>query len=94
MKISKIRTQEFWLNHIASWKKAGLSQNKYCRQNSIKSSNQFIQLPAPMQTIENFKSDCRSKISVVLKNRFRIILRDGFSIGLLKNIVNVLEKTG
>lgn len=30
----------FWQTHIRTWKKSGLSQNEYCRRNTLR-SNQF-----------------------------------------------------
>jgi len=32
--------QRFWLTHIRAWKKSGLSQNEYCRRNTLR-VNQF-----------------------------------------------------
>lgn len=36
MKSSK--NKEVWLNHVSLWKKSGLSINKYCKGNELKSS--------------------------------------------------------
>ncbi|MCK5199256.1 MAG: hypothetical protein KAR21_12940 [Spirochaetales bacterium] len=35
MKSSK--NKEVWLDHVSLWKKSGLSINKYCRENELKS---------------------------------------------------------
>lgn len=32
--------QRFWQTHIRAWKKSGLSQNEYCRRNTLR-ANQF-----------------------------------------------------
>ena len=45
MEKSKVQEQyrakhRFWKTHIRAWKKSGLSQNEYCRRNTLR-TNQF-----------------------------------------------------
>lgn len=45
MKNSKLQDQDrtrrrFWQTHIRAWEKSGLSQNEYCRRNTLR-ANQF-----------------------------------------------------
>ena len=37
--MSTILRKETWLDHVDSWKKSGLSINKYCKENGLKSSS-------------------------------------------------------
>ena len=37
--MSTILRKENWLDHVNSWKKSGLSINKCCKENGLKSSS-------------------------------------------------------
>ncbi|MFH2124051.1 MAG: IS66 family insertion sequence element accessory protein TnpB [Pseudomonadota bacterium] len=36
---SKLAKQQYWQEHIESWKRSGLSQTEYCRLNSLRLKN-------------------------------------------------------
>lgn len=91
--------QVFWTGHVAKWNDSGLSQAEYCRQNKLNPNllskwkqnlkdgeiKDFVEIP--VSAIEN-----ESVIELVVRDIYKVQLKDGFDPNLLKKVIKVLEK--
>ena len=98
--------KEFWRAHIESWKKSGLSQIDYCKENNL-SRHRFTywkgkgnKKPVPIKFIpvlqkasSSFRiKDSKSPLKVIIGERYCIEVGDGFSPDTLTRLMYTLEK--
>lgn len=101
--VERKRKQQYWGDHLHTWRKSGLTQAEYCRRNQLstkcftywKSKTQrpdppikLVSLPV-RPVMENRPS---AELVVVLGNRYRVEVDDGFNPGTLEKVVQVLAR--
>jgi hypothetical protein len=94
-----------WKKHIKSWAASGLTQAEYCRQNNLlkhrftywrykrhKEKEPMRFLPVyPAHTITNPSSNS-SGLKILIRDRYRIEVEDGFSEDVLHKLMAALER--
>ena len=95
-------SDESWKIHVSQWKKSGLSQNKYCRENRITPS-MFSKWKQKLKSADDFKSTSFVQVAVgnstfsvspmklVLNDKYSIEITPGFDKKLLSDLLQVLE---
>jgi hypothetical protein len=100
--------QDYWQEHIASWKTSGLTQKEYCRANSLSvqsfgywkrkddtrphGQTRFFPLAVSPPLLES-KTSSSSRLDIKLRgDRFRIEIKDDFSPMLLQKLIVALEQ--
>ena len=98
--------QEYWNSHIEAWKQSGLSQIDYCIQNDL-SKHRFTYwkckkhkesapikfvpvLPKPI--LSSFSINDTVPLKVIIGDRYRIEIGDGFSSDTLLRLMCTLER--
>lgn len=94
-----------WRHHIDACKKSGLSQTAYCREHHLNKSTFFRwkkklsrmqQLSTPVSLvpiqIQSAHSKSDTPINLVIDNRYRVELSNGFDPDGLKNVLDVLSR--
>jgi hypothetical protein len=104
--LSRAGKRQFWEKHIAQWGTSGLSQVEYCRANKIglksfqywkrKSSGNgappaFIEVPLSKLFAAQVLPD-NAHLCVVVDQRYRIEIRNGFDSEDLERVVRVLRR--
>ncbi len=91
--------QEFWKEHLESWKSSGISLRKYCELNGInkntfgywiqklkklnKKKSSFIRL--------NISQDFISTFEITIKDKYRIKLNNNYYSESLQKLIRTLE---
>ncbi|MFW8602486.1 IS66 family insertion sequence element accessory protein TnpA [Desulfobacterota bacterium M19] len=101
----EINKQRFWKAHVGAWRKSGLSQNEYCRQNNLRSNQlgywkntlgrqtaaaNFVPVPIPAQEQKTEAGGSASGITVYLETGMRIKVENDFTAETLAKVVAVL----
>ena len=97
---------EYWQSHIKAWRKSGLSQIDYCRNNNLsrcrftywkckedKKSNPMTFIPVlhkPSKVTPII--DTTAPLKVLIGDRYRIEIGDGFSPETLSRLMYTLER--
>lgn len=100
------KKKEYWTSHIKEWKKSGLSQIDYCKQNNLsrhrftywkckgdKKSKSMTFIPVlhkPSPTLPIINSTAQLK--VLIGDQYRIEIGDGFSPDTLSRLMYTLER--
>ena len=106
MKLNQIslKRQNFWQDQFDSWRKSGLSQSGYCRQNKIdqqlfsKWKNKLLKIKGntesrfvriPKKILNDLSSP--SEIELTIKDQYKIKVNPGFNPETLKKLLSILE---
>jgi hypothetical protein len=97
---------EYWNSHIEAWKKSGLSQVDYCRENNLSrhrftywkckgdKESEFLRfvpvLPKPI--LSPFSIANTAPLKVIIGERYRIEIGDGFSPDTLLRLMGTLGR--
>jgi hypothetical protein len=101
--VERERKQQYWGDHLRTWRKSGLTQAEYCRRNQLstkcftywKSKTRRPDPPMKLVTIpvrpviEHRQS---AEIVVVFKDRYRVEVGDGFNPATFEKVVQVLAQ--
>lgn len=96
---AKNKGQEFWKEHLESWKFSGVSQRKYCEKNGI-NVNTFQYWCQKFKKIDtkdasfirlNIKHDNNSTFEITIRNKYKIKLNNNYSSESLKKLIHTLE---
>lgn len=91
---------KYWQTHVESYQRSGLSQREYCRQQGIsywsfnswkrrlETKNTDLQ-EIPKEIVHSL-SPAEEQIELIVEDRIKISIPDGFSEKTLKNILQVL----
>jgi hypothetical protein len=97
----------FWRTHITSWEKTDISQAEYCRRNGLSSRsfaywkkrqdyakvNSVSFVPVPLSPPMDVGTKVgRASLCIVLDDRYRIEVGDGFFPLTLQRLVHALER--
>ncbi len=98
--------RRFWQVHIRAWERSGLSQNEYCQQNQLKSSQlcywkkklrnnnsspvNFVPVPIQSNDIQLNPPGKDSGLTLYLRGDIRISLNNDFSPTTLSKVVAAL----
>ena len=98
--------REYWNSHIEAWKQSGLSQIDYCRQKDLSRHRftywkckrdresdpiRFVHvLPRPI--LSPFSINDTAPLKVIIGDRYRIEIGDGFSSDTLLRLIGTLER--
>jgi len=106
MKSSRER-KRYWQAHLSAWRRSGLSQREYCKRQGVGEwsfSNWKRRLATPSPDIVSFvpvavpsrtASDTKARpqtLTVVVGDRYRVEVGDGFSSELLSRLLAVLGR--
>lgn len=109
MSATKAESQKlsiFWSDHIKQWSESGLSQNEYCRVNSLKPNRftywkiklknqhlptEFVQVPSD-QIREILAHPAQTGLKLNTDTGFQIEIPDGFSQATLVRVIEALRK--
>ena len=100
---SKRKGKDFWEEHVETFRKSGLSQKAYCRQQSIsywsfnswkrkleksKVKNNIIEIPR-----DKFKSltSPPNPFEIIVSDNLKISIPDNFDPEILKQIIHAVE---
>jgi hypothetical protein len=95
--LSQTEKQTFWQKHITAWKKSGLSQDVYCRNQKIKKSTLgywitklsrekgFVEVPVNLPSV--------NEVEITINKNIRIQLLKGYSPELVTRLLKTLEET-
>ena len=100
---SSRKGHDFWEKHVDSYKKSGLSQKAFCRQQHIsywsfnswkrklekgKAKNKIIEIPQ-----DKFKSliSVPEPFEIIISNNVKILIPDTFNPETLKQIIQAVE---
>ncbi len=95
--------QQRWGDHILTWRKSGLTQAEYCRRNQL-STKSFTYwksktrrpdppmklVPVPVRPV--IKDRESAALVLVLENRYRVEVGDGFNPATFEKVVQVLAR--
>lgn len=98
--------REFWTTQIALWEKSGLSQIEYCKRNNLsrhcftywkckrkKKQEPITFVPVLRKpTAYQIPTNRIAPIRVMLGDRYRIEIEDGFSADTLAHLMHILER--
>ena len=98
--------RKYWQSHIEAWKQSGLSQIDYCRENNLsrhrftywkckgdKKSESIRFIPVlPKPILSSFSIANTAPLKVIIGERYRIEIGDGFSPDTLLRLMGTLEK--
>jgi hypothetical protein len=97
---TKEENRRYWQSHVEAYRKSGLSQREYCRQQGISywSFNPWKRKLGPEtkkvqeipQDIVRSISPTAKEIELILVNGIRISIPDRFSGETLRNLLNIL----
>jgi hypothetical protein len=98
--------REFWTTHIKAWEKSGITQVEYCRRHQLsrhrftywrckgnKKSGSVTFMPvfqSPMQACPTTNQTI--PIRLVISDRYRLEISDGFSPHTLEQLLHTLER--
>lgn len=101
-----VKKHRFWEVHVEAWHRSGLSQNEYCRQNTLRSSQfgywkkklarqistaNFVPVPIPGQDPQFEAGNSSSGITICLKKERCIKVDNHFVRATLTKVLSVLE---
>ena len=98
--------REYWKSHIEAWKNSNLSQVEYCRQNDLsrhrftywkckgdKKSEAIRFIPVIPKFPSSFRlKDSIAPLKVIIGDRYRIEIGDGFSSDTLLRLMGTLGR--
>lgn len=97
--------EESWTRHIKGWEESGLTQIEYCRQNNLSKHRftywkckrhrkdepvKFVSL-CPTRTTRN-ASLKDTGVRLIIRDRYRVEVGEGFSEDVLHRLIVVLER--
>ena len=101
--LDRKKKQRHWVDHLLTWKKSGLTQAEYCRRNQLsikcftywKSKTErpdpSMQLvPVPVSPVREYPQS--AELVLVLGDRYRVEVGDGFNPATLEKLVCVLYR--
>ena len=97
--------RSYWKQHIDSWQETGLTQVEYCRQNNLKHhqlvywKKRFLKtetdvsfVPIKLEDLLDIPAAPQSaSLSLVINNHFKIEIRPGFDVQLLRPLIFALR---
>jgi len=97
--------EESWLRHIKDWEESGLTQVEYCRQNNL-SRHRFTywrckrkRKEEPIKFVPLYRKQIignpslnNSGIRLIIGDRYRVEVGEGFSEDVLYRLVAALER--
>ena len=101
----KISKQRFWKAHVGAWRRSGLSQNEYCRQNNLRKNQlgywknklgrqavatNFVPVPIPAQEQKAEAGGSASGITICLEAGMSIKVENDFTAETLARVVAAL----
>jgi len=98
--MQRIEKELFWKNHVVAWKKSGFSKQQYCTQHDLKKSTFAYWARKLAPTIKNtgfirvpsFPSKQAQCIEVIIDEKLRIRISEGFEPELLIKVLKTLEQ--
>lgn len=100
--VTRREKEQYWQKHLSEWRQSGLSQAEYCRVNHLSwrsfgyhKNKHRKKAPIvsfmPVQTIVQAQHEPSSTLKVILNDRFKIEVGDGFIPATLEKIVRTLR---
>lgn len=94
--------ERYWQKHLSEWRESSLSQAEYCRVNNLsrrcfgyyktkQRKKTSVVSFMPLQAIVPAKDVTVSTLKVILDDRFKIEVGDGFTPATLEKIVQTLR---
>jgi hypothetical protein len=97
--------RSYWKQHIDAWQKTGLTQVEYCRQHNLKHhqlvywKKRFLKtetdvsfVPIKLEDLLDIPaSPENASLSLVVNNHFKIEIRPGFDVQLLRQLIFALR---
>jgi hypothetical protein len=97
--------RSYWKQHINSWQETGLTQTEYCRQHNLKHhqlvywKKRFLKtetdvsfVPIKLEDLLDIPAPLESaSLSLVINNHFKIEIRPGFDVQLLRQLIFALR---
>ncbi len=101
--VERERKQQYWGDHLLTWRKSGLTQAEYCRRNQLstkcftywKSKTRRPDPPmklVPVSVRPVAAGPGSAKLVVVFKDRYRVEVGDGFNPATFEKVVQVLTR--
>jgi len=98
--------KEFWRSHIKGWEESGLTQIEYCNRHELsrhrftywkckrdKESRPVTFMPIFQNPMQSYPTTNQSiPINLIIRDRYRIEIGDGFSPHTLGQILHTLER--
>lgn len=104
---SNTELQKFWQSHLDKWKRSGVRQAVYCRENNLKNrqftywKRKFLSDVIPVELVQvctepisiaSVSSNSRASLHLTVNSSFVIEIRDGFSPSTLKQVLRTLQE--
>ena len=97
--------RSYWKQHIDAWQETGLTQVEYCRQHNLKHhqlvywKKRFLKteadvsfVPIKLEDLLDIPAPSESaSLSLVVNNHFKIEIRPGFDVQLLRQLIFALR---
>ena len=97
--------RSYWKQHIDAWQETGLTQVEYCRQHNLKHhqlvywKKRFLKTEADVSFVPIKLEDLldiptssdNASLSLVVNNHFKIEIRPGFDVQLLRQLIFALR---
>ncbi len=97
--------RSFWKQHIDSWQQTGLTQIEYCRRHNLKHHQlvywrkRFLKtetdvsfVPLQLEDLLDLPaSQEQAPLTLVVNNQFKIEIRAGFDVQLLRQLIFALR---
>ena len=98
--------REFWESHIKAWEESGLTQIEYCNRHQIsrcrftywkckrdKESGAVTFMPVFQDPVQSYRGINQNiPIRLIIRDRYRIEIGDGFSPHTLGQLLQTLER--
>jgi hypothetical protein len=95
----------YWKQHLESWQKTGLTQAEYCRRHNLKHhqlvywKRRYLKtetgvsfVPFKFEDLPDIHSQAnRASLYLVINDHFKIEVRAGFDVELLRQLIYVLQ---
>ena len=95
----------YWKQHIDSWQETGLSQSEYCRRHNLKHhqlvywKKRFLKTETEVSFVPLKLEDLldipprqdQASLTLVINNQFKVDIRAGFDVQLLRQLIFALR---
>ena len=95
----------YWKQHIDSWQETGLSQTEYCRRHNLKHhqlvywKKRFLKTETEVSFVPLKLEDLldipprqdQASLTLVINNQFKVDIRAGFDVQLLRQLIFALR---
>lgn len=95
----------YWKRHIDSWQETGLSQSEYCRRHNLKHhqlvywKKRFLKTETEVSFVPLKLEDLldiparqdQASLTLVINNQFKVDIRAGFDVQLLRQLIFALR---